>query len=59
MSQNQIRKTLSSLQVSKCPNTLKLYALKSLLTKNCFYFLFLIFRHANISPSFRTPRYRH
>ena len=36
MSQNQIRKTLSSLQVSKCPNTLKLYALKSLLTKNCF-----------------------
>ena len=31
---NQIKKTISSLQVSKCPTTLKLYSLKELLSKN-------------------------
>ena len=30
-------------QVLKCPNTLKLYTLKALLSKNRFYFFFLIF----------------
>ena len=31
---NQIKKTRSSLHVSKCSNTLKLYTLKALLSKN-------------------------
>ena len=42
MSKNQIRKAISSL-VSKCPNTLKLKALKASLSKSRFYFFFLIF----------------
>ena len=44
-------------QGPKCPNTLKLYTLKPVLCKNLFYFFLLIFCHANISSSFRIPRY--
>ena len=44
-------------QVLKCSSTLKLYKLKALLSKNRFYFFFLMFWHATTSPSFRIPRY--
>ena len=46
-------------QVTKRFNTLKLYTLKALLSKNRFYFFFLIFRHAKVPPAFRMPRYLH
>ena len=43
----------------KWQNTIKLYTLKALLSKNWFYFFFLIFCHAKIPPYFRMPRYWH
>ena len=46
-------------QVLKCTNTLKLYTLKALLSKNQFYFFFQIFWHAKNPPSLRMPRYWH
>ena len=42
------RKTISSLHLSKCSNTFILYTLKALLSKNRFYFFFLIFSCAKI-----------
>ena len=43
-SQKVRQENISSLYVSKCPNILKLYTvLKALLSKNWFYFFFLIF----------------
>ena len=43
VSKNQIIKTISSLHVPEGSNTLKLYTLKALLSKNRLYFFFLIF----------------
>ena len=46
-------------QEAKCPNTLILYTLNALLSKNQFYSFFLIFWHAKIPSSFRMSRYIH
>ena len=43
----------------KCQNTLRLYTLKALLSKNQFYFFFLILWHAPIPVSIGTPCYWH
>ena len=59
VSKNQMKKTISSLHVSKSANTYKLYTLKALLSKNWFYCFFLVFWHAKIPPSFGMPRYWH
>ena len=40
-----IRKTTSSLHMSKCPNTFNLYTLNVLMSKNWFCFFFLTFQH--------------
>ena len=44
-------------EVTKCSNTRKIYTLKTLLSKNWFYFFFLNIWHAKIPPSFRMSRY--
>ena len=52
-----VSKNFKLYQVSKCPNISILQILKTLLSKNRFYFFFLIFWHAKIPPSFRMPHY--
>ena len=52
-------KILDLYEMAKCLNTVKLYTLKALLSKNRFYFFFLIFCHAKILPSFRMLCYWH
>ena len=50
------KKTISSLCVTKYPNTSKFHTtdvLKASLSKYRFYFFFLIFSHKKIPPSFR------
>ena len=50
---------LNYIKVRKDFSTLKLYILKVLLSKNRFYFFFVIFWHSPISPFLAMPRHRH
>ena len=52
-------KTSELYQMSKCSNTFKLYTSEPLLSKNWFYFFFVIVWHQKLHPSFGMPRYWH